>query len=76
VNDITDVKVMQEKEKRFIEDTSHYFFNPITIAKGYLYLIYEESSPEIQEKLEKLENAIHRIENVVRNIVWKGEIHE
>lgn len=76
VSDITDIKRAQEKEKRFIEDTSHYFFNPITIAKGYLYLVYEESPPEMQEKLEKLENAIHRIENVVRNIVCRGEIHE
>jgi len=67
---------MEEKEKKFIEDTSHYFFNPITIAKGYLYLIYEESPPEIQEKLEKLENAIHRIESVVKNVVNRGEIHE
>ena len=25
-----------EKERKFIEDTSHYFFNPICVAKGYL----------------------------------------
>jgi PAS domain S-box-containing protein len=65
-----------EEEKMFKRDTSHYFFNPITIAKGYLNLVMEEVPDEQKKKIESAYNAITRVEKVVKNVTQRGEIHE
>ncbi|HEC76018.1 MAG TPA: PAS domain S-box protein, partial [Thermoplasmatales archaeon] len=78
--DITERKKAEEKMKRLLERemefklrTSHYFFNPICIAKGFLELAKEEDGID---KIEKALKAIDRIEKVVKNIITKGEIKE
>ncbi|KAA0000375.1 MAG: hypothetical protein DRN21_00880 [Thermoplasmata archaeon] len=78
--DITDkVKAEEEmkraldEERQFKLETSHYFFNPICIAKGYLELAKEEGDID---KINKALDAINRVEKVVKNIVTKGEIKE
>jgi len=63
-----------EKERRFKLDTSHYFFNPIAIAKGYLQLALEEDDGK--DNILKAIEAIDRVEKVVKNITTKGEIRE
>ncbi|HEC76392.1 MAG TPA: PAS domain S-box protein [Thermoplasmatales archaeon] len=66
-----------EKEKEFKAKTAHYFFNPLCIAKGYIGLtIEEETDAERRKKLESALCAIERVENVVKNVVAKGEIRE
>jgi len=65
-----------EKERQFKLMTAHYFFNPICIAEGFLDLAMKIASPEVNEKLEFVRVAIHRIKKVVKNVVEKGEIRE
>ena len=62
-----------EQEREFKLKTAHYFFNPITIAKGYLQLTMEENG---KDKILKAIEAIERVEKVVKNIITKGEIRE
>ena len=76
MTDITDIKKIQERERKFIEDTSHYFFNPICIAKGYIDLLKERVNGQERKMLEKAYEAVIRIEKVVENIVRGGEIRE
>jgi len=77
LTDITEIKEVHEKEKKFIERVSHYFFNPICIAKGYIHLARDKIvNEEDAIMLEKANMAIERVENVVKNIVREGEIHE
>ncbi len=76
ITDITEIKEMHEKERKFIEDTSHYFFNPICVAKGYIELIRERINGEEKNMLEKANQALTRLEKIVKNIVTRGEIHE
>ncbi|HEC77300.1 MAG TPA: PAS domain S-box protein [Thermoplasmatales archaeon] len=78
--DITERKKAEEKMKKLLEKemefklrTSHYFFNPICIAKGFLELAKEEDGID---KIDKALKAIDRIEKVVKNIITKGEIKE
>ncbi|HHF55943.1 MAG TPA: PAS domain S-box protein, partial [Thermoplasmatales archaeon] len=68
------MREMLERERRFKLDTSHYFFNPIAIAKGYLQLALEDDDGK--EKILKAIEAIERVEKVVKNITTKGEIRE
>ncbi len=71
------VAAAYEGMKAFKEDVAHYFFNPICIAKGYLQLAMEgEKDTEEKIKIEKVREAIERIEAVVRNIVMNGKISE
>ncbi len=79
--DITDrvkaeerIRKALEKEREFKLRTAHYFFNPIAIAKGYLYLAIEEGDGK--EKIEKAIRAIERVEKVIKNITRRGEIVE
>ncbi len=72
--DITEIRNTYEIRRKFIEETSHHFFNPIAIAKGYLELAIERN--EDIETLKKVNNAIGRIEKVIWNIVERGEICE
>ncbi len=66
-----------ERERKFIEDTSHYFFNPICVAKGYLDLhLQRDMSEEARGELEAIKRAVERIERTVKNVVTRGEIHE
>ncbi|HEC88586.1 MAG TPA: PAS domain S-box protein [Thermoplasmata archaeon] len=71
-----EMKSMLEREREFKRWTAHYFFNPICIAKGYLDMTMEELSEKQRENLQKVLNAIERIEKVVYNIVTKGEVKE
>ena len=70
------IKILLEREKEIKMEMAHYFFNPIAIAKGYLYLIMEDLPRKKKRDLEKAVYAVSRIENVVKNIVTKGEIRE
>ena len=82
--DITELKKAEnemrralEEERKFKADTSHYFFNPLCIAKGYLELAMKEERDDRQrEKLKAILNAVERVENVVKNVVMKGEVRE
>lgn len=65
-----------ERERRFIEDVSHHFFNPLCIAKGYLNLSIRDADPEIQRNLEITRDAVDRVETVVKNVVRDGTICE
>ena len=70
------IRILLEREREIKMEMAHYFFNPIAIAKGYMYLIMENLPRNEKENLEKAINAVDRIENVVKNMVTKGEIHE
>lgn len=82
--DITELKKAEnemkralEEERKFKADTAHYFFNPLCIAKGYLELaMKDERDAEQREKLKAIINAVERVENVVKNVVIKGEVRE
>ena len=71
------VNSVYEKLRLFKENISHYFFNPLIIAKGYLDLLLgKEIDKEDKIKIRKVKNAIERIENVIRNIVVEDRIAE
>jgi sensor histidine kinase regulating citrate/malate metabolism len=84
ITDVSRIKKIEEhayqvlsREKQFRESVSHYFFNPIVIAKGYLHLLLQsEKNCEDKRKLEAIQEAIERIEAVVKNTVANGKIEE
>lgn len=65
-----------ERERKFLEEVSHYFFNPLCIAKGYLDLSIPNADPQLRRKLEITKQAVSRVENVVKHIVTEGKIYE
>jgi len=65
-----------ERERKFLEEVSHYFFNPLCIAKGYLDLSIPNADPQLRRKLEITKQAVSRVENVVKHIVTEGRIYE
>ena len=65
-----------EKERKFLEEVSHYFFNPLCIAKGYLELSIPNADPALRKRLETTKQAVIRVENVVKHIVMEGKIYE
>ena len=65
-----------ERERKFLEEISHYFFNPLCIAKGYLDLSIPNADPSMKRKLEITKEAVTRVENVVKHIVTEGKIYE
>ncbi len=71
-----EMREVLEKERQFKTDTAHYFFNPITIAKGYIELAIKEAPEEQKEKLKSAHYAVTRVENVVKNATQRGEIRE
>ena len=70
------IEEIMERERRFTEDISHYFFNPLCIAKGYIDLSMKEADPEMMRKLEITRTAVNRVEAVVKHIVTEGRIYE
>ncbi len=70
------MKRVLEKERKFLEEVSHYFFNPLCIAKGYLELSIPNADPALRKKLETTKQAVIRVENVVKHIVMEGKIYE
>ena len=61
-----------EREKRFIEEISHYFFNPLCVAKGYLLLLERNVVRDEQKKdIEGVKRAVERIENMVMDVVGR-----
>ena len=72
-----EIKRMQRRFESFKENMSHYFFNPLVIAQGYLDLLMEkETKKEEKENIIKIKKALDRIEKVVKNIVMEGQIKE
>lgn len=71
-----EVEKALKKEREFKLRAAHYFFNPIAIAKGYLDLVMEDVPEGQREKLKAAENAIERVEKVVKNVTQRGEIRE
>lgn len=65
-----------ERERHFIEDVSHHFFNPLCIAKGFLNLSMRDADSEVQRKLKITRDAVARMETVVKNVVRDGHICE
>ncbi|MFO8132460.1 MAG: PAS domain S-box protein [Thermoplasmatota archaeon] len=65
-----------ELEKRFKADAAHFFLNPIAIAKGYMEIAMEDMPDGCRDKIRASCNAVRRVENVIKNIVEKGEIRE
>ncbi len=66
---------IKAKEK-FIENASHYFLNPITVAMGYIgILITECKSKNAKKHAEKIRDALDRIEEAVMNTI-EGKIYE
>lgn len=84
IKDITRLKEMElnakkilEREKIFRENVSHYFFNPLVIAEGYIHLLLDEKiGVKERKKLEAIKTAIERIESVVKNTIRSGRIEE
>jgi PAS domain S-box-containing protein len=70
------MQLVLERERQFLEEISHYFFNPLCIAKGYLDLSIPQAEPPLKQKLEITKEAISRVENVVKHIVTEGRIYE
>lgn len=69
-------EALKEREK-FLEEAAHYFLNPIAIAKGYIEVLSCEcASDKASHALNKIKEAIGRIEEVVKNTVEKGIIYE
>jgi len=64
------------REKRFIEDISHYFFNPLCIAKGYIDLSMRDANPGLRRNLKITRDAVDRVEAVVKHVVMEGSIYE
>jgi len=65
------------KKDEFINETAHYFLNPLTIAKGYMELLLKECvSSRARACYEKIKEALDRIEEAVINTVEKGRIYE
>ncbi|MFO8133817.1 MAG: PAS domain S-box protein, partial [Thermoplasmatota archaeon] len=65
-----------EKERVFKLKTAHHFFNPISIAKGYIDLVSDNLSEEDRKKIQAARGAIQRVEAVVKNVTQRGEICE
>jgi len=65
-----------EKERVFKLKTAHHFFNPISIAKGYIDLVSDDISEEDRQKIMAARGAIKRVEAVVKNVTQRGEICE
>ncbi len=65
-----------EKERVFKLKTAHHFFNPISIAKGYIDLVSDSLPGEDREKILAARRAISRVESVVKNVTQRGEICE
>jgi PAS domain S-box-containing protein len=65
-----------EKERTFVEDVSHYFFNPLCIAKGYIDLSLQNVDSETRRKLKITRDAVNRVETVVKHVVNERQIYE
>ena len=65
-----------QRERKFLDEISHYFFNPLCIAKGYLDLTIPNAEPALKHKLEITRHAVTRVETIVKNIVNEGKIYE
>ncbi|MGC9308054.1 MAG: PAS domain S-box protein, partial [Thermoplasmatota archaeon] len=81
--DITERKRAYEEMERALEQerifklkTAHHFFNPISIAKGYIDLVSDDISEEDRQKIMAARGAIKRVEAVVKNVTQRGEICE
>jgi signal transduction histidine kinase len=70
------MKEIIEREKKFTEEISHYFFNPLCIAKGYIDLSMKKADLELKRKLEITRIAVDRVENIVKHVVREGRIYE
>ena len=65
------------KKDEFINETAHYFLNPLTIAKGYMDLLLKEcDSSKAKACYEKIKEALERIEEAVINTVEEGVVYE
>ncbi len=65
------------RERLFKECISHHFFNPLCIAQGYLQLVLNrESNGDDEAMLEAARQALARIETVVKNVIYDGELKE
>lgn len=65
------------RERLFKECISHHFFNPLCIAQGYLQLVLtRESKGDEEAMLDAAKQALARIETVVKNVVYDGDLRE
>lgn len=72
-----DLKKQLCRERLFKECISHHFFNPLCIAQGYLQLVLNrESNGDDEEMLEAARQALTRIETVVKNVIYDGDLRE
>lgn len=72
-----DLKDQLCRERLFKECISHHFFNPLCIAQGYLHLVLnEESNGDEKFMLEAAKKALTRIETVVKNVIYDGDLRE
>lgn len=72
-----DLKNQLCRERLFKECISHHFFNPLCIAQGYLQLVLNrESDGDEEAMLEATKQALARIETVVKNVVYNGDLRE
>ncbi|MCD6513222.1 MAG: PAS domain S-box protein [Thermoplasmata archaeon] len=75
----TNIVVMQPAEEKevmekiFSEKIAHLFFNPLSIAQGYIYLLSEEKygalTPEQKKQIEAVKNSLERIENILKETI-------
>ena len=65
------------RERLFKECISHHFFNPLCIAQGYLHLVLnQESDGNEKFMLEAAKKSLTRIETVVKNVIYNGDLRE
>ncbi len=65
------------RERVFKECISHHFFNPLCIAQGYLQLVLNrENAGDEEAMLAAAMQALARIETVVKNVVYDGDLRE
>ena len=75
----TNIIVMQPSEEKevmekiFSEKIAHLFFNPLSIAQGYIYLLSEEKygslTPEQKKQIDAVRNSLERIEKILKETI-------
>lgn len=75
---ISDERIQALKEKEeFLQETAHYFLNPISIARGYIDLLLCDASSEREIMVAtRIKEAVERIEEAVKNTVERRAIYE
>ncbi|MCG8515774.1 MAG: cell wall metabolism sensor histidine kinase WalK, partial [Halanaerobiales bacterium] len=70
LNDITELRVLEEKQKIFMSNVSHELKTPLTTIQGYVELLKKNTSDEIFDmSVNYLESASERLTRLVNDLV-------